>query len=60
MIKVAAGTKLELKQNAIKYDGHAIECRINAEDPDNGFFPSPGIVEKYLFPNQKISALILF
>lgn len=46
MIKVAAGTKLELKQNAIKYDGHAIECRINAEDPDNGFFPSPGIVEK--------------
>ena len=37
MIKVAAGTKLELKQNAIKYDGHAIECRINAEDSDNGF-----------------------
>ncbi|MEW6002338.1 MAG: acetyl-CoA carboxylase biotin carboxylase subunit [Nitrospirota bacterium] len=40
-IKLAAGLPLELKQNQIKPAGHAIECRINAEDPER-FIPSPG------------------
>lgn len=41
-IKIAAGEKLELKQEDIRLRGHAIECRINAEDPNNDFRPSPG------------------
>lgn len=40
-IKIAAGFPLTIKQNQIRFSGHAIECRINAEDPDN-FVPSPG------------------
>lgn len=53
MINVAAGTKLDFEQSAITFKGHAIECRINAEDPDNGFFPSPGIVEKISVPSSE-------
>ncbi|MCH9845653.1 MAG: acetyl-CoA carboxylase biotin carboxylase subunit [Alphaproteobacteria bacterium] len=45
-IKVAAGEPLTLEQKDIKINGHAIECRINAEDPDN-FLPSPGKVTGY-------------
>lgn len=41
-IRLAAGEKLGIKQNEIKPIGHAIECRINAEDPINNFIPSPG------------------
>ncbi|MBD3425985.1 MAG: acetyl-CoA carboxylase biotin carboxylase subunit [Candidatus Omnitrophica bacterium] len=41
-IKVAAGQKLSLKQEDVRITGHAIECRINAEDPDHDFRPSPG------------------
>jgi acetyl-CoA carboxylase biotin carboxylase subunit len=48
-IRVAAGEKLELKQDNLKPRGHAIECRINAEDP-RLFTPSPGLVEKYHVP----------
>lgn len=40
-IKIAAGFPLSIKQNQIRFSGHSIECRINAEDPDN-FVPSPG------------------
>ena len=42
MIKIAAGEKLSITQNDIKVNGHSIECRIYAEDPDNRFMPSPG------------------
>ena len=41
-IRVAAGEPLALKQDDVALRGHAIECRIYAEDPDNNFFPSPG------------------
>jgi len=41
-IRVAAGEKLAYRQDDIQVRGHAIECRINAEDPDNKFLPSPG------------------
>ena len=41
-IRIAAGEKIRYKQDDIKFTGCAIECRINAEDPDNNFMPSPG------------------
>ncbi len=44
MIKVAAGEPLSLTQDDVQIRGHAIECRINAEDPSNGFMPAPGKV----------------
>lgn len=44
---VAAGEKLTLKQSNIAVNGHAIECRINAEDPDKNFMPSPGKISVY-------------
>ena len=49
-ILVAAGEKLSYTQNDIKLRGHAIECRINAEDPENGFMPCPGTIDAYLAP----------
>ena len=49
-ILVASGEKLSYTQDDIKLRGHAIECRINAEDPDNGFMPCPGIIDAYLAP----------
>ena len=41
-IRIAAGEKLPFSQEDVQIRGHAIECRIYAEDPDNNFFPSPG------------------
>jgi acetyl-CoA carboxylase biotin carboxylase subunit len=46
-IRIASGEKLRLKQSHIEPEGVAIECRINAEDPDNGFKPSPGTLKFY-------------
>ena len=42
MIRIASGEPLRLQQEDLCQDGHAIECRIYAEDPDNNFMPSPG------------------
>ncbi len=49
-IRVAAGEKLSYKQKDIKVRGHAIECRINAENPDKNFLPAPGQIESYHVP----------
>lgn len=49
-IKIAYGEKLSLNQEDIVINGHAIECRINAEDPDKNFRPSPGKIETYFAP----------
>jgi len=49
-IRVAAGEELGFSQEDVVWRGHAIECRINAEDPDNNFAPSPGTVETLRIP----------
>src|SRR5258706_917317 len=49
-IRIAAGMPLQLEQEDIHLRGHAIECRITAEDADNDFRPQTGTVEKYLPP----------
>lgn len=49
-IRVAFGEELKFTQEDIKINGHAIECRINAEDPEHNFRPSPGKIEKYFAP----------
>jgi len=52
-ILVAMGEPLKLSQSDIKFKGHAIECRINAEDPWNEFRPSPGKIEMYYAPGGR-------
>jgi acetyl-CoA carboxylase biotin carboxylase subunit len=49
-IRVAAGEPLSWKQDEIRLLGHAIECRINAEDPENNFRPQPGLIETWQLP----------
>ncbi|MCU0286225.1 MAG: acetyl-CoA carboxylase biotin carboxylase subunit [Acidobacteria bacterium] len=46
-IKIAANHALSLKQEQVTFQGHAIECRINAEDPANNFAPSPGVITSF-------------
>ncbi len=49
-VLIAAGEPLWLRQEDVRLTGHAIECRINAEDPSNGFLPSPGRITSYREP----------
>jgi acetyl-CoA carboxylase biotin carboxylase subunit len=49
-IKIAAGEKLGIKQEDVRIKGHAVECRINAENPSLGFRPSPGKANILLWP----------
>jgi acetyl-CoA/propionyl-CoA/long-chain acyl-CoA carboxylase, biotin carboxylase, biotin carboxyl carrier protein len=49
-VLVAAGQPLSLRQEDVVLRGHAIECRINAEDPSHGFLPSPGRITRYREP----------
>jgi len=49
-IRIAAGESLKISQEEIRLKGHAIECRINAEDPEKNFMPCPGTIEDLHFP----------
>ena len=50
-IRIAAGEKLTIKQDDVRWNGSAIECRVYAEDPENNFFPSPGRLTQYEEPS---------
>jgi acetyl-CoA carboxylase biotin carboxylase subunit len=50
-IRIAAGERLPFTQDEVMIRGHAIECRIYAEDPDNNYFPSPGKITLLLLPS---------
>jgi acetyl-CoA carboxylase biotin carboxylase subunit len=49
-ILIAAGERLPFRQKDIRHEGSAIECRINAEDPDRQFQPRPGTIRRIMFP----------
>jgi acetyl-CoA/propionyl-CoA carboxylase biotin carboxyl carrier protein len=49
-VLIAAGEPLSLRQEDVRLSGHAIECRINAEDPSSGFLPTPGRITRYREP----------
>ena len=49
-IRIAAGLPLSFKQDDIVFNGHVIECRINAEDAEKGFMPCPGEISGYIAP----------
>ncbi|UFZ07251.1 acetyl-CoA carboxylase biotin carboxylase subunit [Bradyrhizobium ontarionense] len=51
MLRIAGGAKLSVSQDDIRIEGHAIECRINAEDPYKGFMPGPGTIETLVVPD---------
>jgi acetyl-CoA carboxylase biotin carboxylase subunit len=51
-IRIAAGEKLAFRQRDIVFKGHAIECRINAEDPARQFMPAPGMVTTLRIPDE--------
>ncbi len=50
--QIAAGEKLPLRQNAVRFDGHAVEARVYAEDPENGFLPSTGPIVALELPRD--------
>ncbi|MGC2696780.1 MAG: acetyl-CoA carboxylase biotin carboxylase subunit [Candidatus Angelobacter sp.] len=50
-LRIASGEKLPFKQEDVTLRGHAIECRIYAEDPENNFFPSPGKITRLIQPS---------
>lgn len=59
-LELAGGKPLALKQSDIKLHGHAIECRINAEDPENDFRPNPGRISAFRPPDMDFVRLDTF
>ncbi len=57
-IKIAEGSVLDIKQSDVKIMGHAIECRINAENPDRNFAPSPGTIDYLLVPGGTLGVRV--
>jgi acetyl-CoA carboxylase biotin carboxylase subunit len=56
-LRVAANVPLGLEQEAIEFSGHAIEFRINAEDPERGFRPDPGQIRKFREPHVALEGV---
>jgi acetyl-CoA carboxylase, biotin carboxylase subunit len=56
-IATAAGHRLDLAQSDVQLRGHALECRINAEDPHAGFRPSPGRISRWRLPDRQGGAV---
>jgi acetyl-CoA carboxylase, biotin carboxylase subunit len=52
-IEVGAGHRLSLPQDRVALRGHAIECRINAEDPSQSFRPAPGVITHWKLPAEE-------
>lgn len=50
-IRISEGEELSIKQEDIVLSGHSIESRVNAEDPENNFMPSPGLISEYIVPS---------
>jgi len=55
-LRIAANQSLEMSQDDVRLDGHAIELRINAEDPDHGFRPDPGRIDAFRPPAPGVGA----
>ena len=53
-IRIAGGEELKLKQKDIEFKGHAIECRINAENPSKNFMPSPRKNSRFKFTTEEM------
>jgi acetyl-CoA carboxylase biotin carboxylase subunit len=51
-LQIASGHRLEIGQDDVSYHGHAIECRLNAEDPSHGYRPSPGTLSLFAVPQR--------
>jgi acetyl-CoA carboxylase biotin carboxylase subunit len=51
-LQIASGHPLEIGQDDVSYHGHAIECRLNAEDPSHGYRPSPGTLSLFAVPQR--------
>ena len=51
-LRIADGQPLGFTQDEVRFSGHAIECRLNAEDPTRGFAPSPGVLELFSVPER--------
>ncbi|MEM1187147.1 MAG: biotin carboxylase N-terminal domain-containing protein [Pseudomonadota bacterium] len=59
-LQLAGGEPMTLQQSDIRLHGHAIECRVNAEDPDNGFRPNPGRITAFQAPDMDFVRLDTF
>ena len=57
-LSIASGNPLSYKQENVKITGHAIECRINAENPEKNFAPSPGTIDFLLIPGGGIGVRV--
>ncbi|MCB9506661.1 MAG: acetyl-CoA carboxylase biotin carboxylase subunit [Myxococcales bacterium] len=57
-LRIAAGERLTLSQDHVEWRGHAVECRINAEDPANAFRPAPGTLTRFAAPGAVDGATV--